>query len=378
MVRHMNCLRAWVAMVALVAGAGAARAATVTVSAPPGVTKFRGIVAITSVGAGPDFGHSAEVAAMAGRLSLGLVFLTDENAFAAYENRCTGGEFKMVLDQIAQAGTAAGHPEVANAPIMAAGHSHGGDYWNYFNACFPERFAVVFDKSGGGVQYSGAALKTPMVWEIGTNDLRNSHAGVFRGEMFAHRSKGSPMALVLGPGEDHTTFNAPSRQMVVDLLEAIWKLRVPEGADPTTGPVTLQVIDESSGQYWLGDNYDRSVSPWSGSPDRGALYRTSFLPTEAIASEWKLAGADLPADIQLDPGGVCTTCYPQPAGEPGATLPAVDAGAAVTGGAGPDGGASVAPPAANHAGGCSLGGGAASGLALLAVALLLLTRRPRR
>jgi MYXO-CTERM domain-containing protein len=363
------------ALAALFACPRPGRAATVSITVPDGVTRFRGIVAITSVGAGPDFGHSPEVAAMAARLSLGLVFLTDENAFAAYEGRCTGGEFKSVLDQITSAGAAAGHPEVANAPIMAAGHSHGGDYWNYFNACFPGRFAVVFDKSGGGVQYSGAALKTPMVWEIGTNDLRNSHAGVFRGEMFAHRSKGSPLSLVLGPGEDHTTFTPGPRQMVVDLLEAIWKLRVPEGADPAAGPVRLNEIDESGGKYWLGDNYDRSVGTWADSPDRGALYKTSFLPTEQVANEWKTAGANLPADIQLDSGGVCTTCYPQPAGEPGATLPSGDAAVNDA----PDAGPAVNPrsPATTQAGGCSVGGASASVLSLLALVLLVLGRRRR-
>jgi MYXO-CTERM domain-containing protein len=414
----MKIVRSWASLavlVAVIASPRAGQAASFQLVVPDGVTRFRGIMAITSVGAGPGFGHSAEVAAMASRLSIGLVFLSDENAFGAYETRCTGGEFQGVLDGIAKLGMDMGHPEMANAPIIAAGHSHGGDYWNYFNACMPQRFAVVFDKSGGGVQYMGAALKTPMVWEIGTNDLRNNHAGVFRGEMFAHRIKGSPLSLVLGPGEDHSTFTAGPRQMAVDLIEAIWKLRVPEDADPMAGPVKLNEIDESKGQYWLGDNYSRTFTRYADSPDKDALYKTSFLPTEEVARKWTMAGANLPADVKLDTGGVCTTCYQQPAGEP--------SGAPVAGGpsttpppAGADAGAPAAsspdaapvtstppgtttPPAGNSAtpdasapvsvappprrtatGGCSVaaGGRGGAGLALLAMGLLLARVRRRR
>jgi hypothetical protein len=396
-----------VASVVAVPRAGWAVNATLWV--PEGVTRLRGVIACTSVGAGAGWCKSADFQALAKRLEVGLVSMSGENAFASYANRCTGGEFKGVLDKLAEVGKAANHPELANAPIVGCGHSHGGDYWNYFNACFPQRMALVFDKSSGGVQYSGAALKTPMIWEIGTNDLRNSK-GVFRGEMFAHRSKGQPLSLVLGPGESHGSFTPGPRAMVIELIEAIFNLRVPREADPSAGPVTLNVIDESSGAYWLGDNYTKEVGAFATFPGKSTLWKTSFLPSEEIAGKWKMAGAPLPAAIKLDEGGVCTTCYKQPSGEPawmapdgGAPMPPpppADAGAPDTAPVAPvtpDAAAPpvVAPPRPDAAvapeptppeeppstvaprsdGGCSVGGGSPGSLLALGLLSLLLRRR---
>src|SRR4051794_4638792 len=235
--------------VALLALPGRTMAANVAVTFPDGGKTVKGILAATSVGVGPAYAKSAEFQDMAKRLGVASVFLTGENAFASYATRCTSGEFKGVLDAIAKAGMANGHPELANAPIVGVGHSHGGDYWNYFNACIPDRFALLMVKSAGGVQYMGAALRTPMVWEVGTNDLMNS-MGHFRADMFAHRPKGQILSLVLGPGESHGGNTPAPRAMVATLVEAIFKLRVPAEADASAGPVTLNVIDETSGQYW--------------------------------------------------------------------------------------------------------------------------------
>jgi hypothetical protein len=347
--KSMKVLRLKLALSVLVAmGALAAPrptwAVTATLWVPDGVTKVRGIIACTSVGLGPGWCKSADFQDLGKRLGVGVVSLSGENAFASYANRCTGGEFKGLLDTLAQVGKAANHPELANVPIVGCGHSHGGDYWNYFNACFPDRMALIFDKSSGGVQYTGAALKTPMIWEVGTADLRNS-MGHFRADMFAHRTKGTAMSLVLGPGETHGSLTAAPRAMVITLIEAIFNLRVPKDADPSAGPVTLNLIDESTGQYWLGDNYTKMVGPWSTFPGKATPWTTSFLPTEQIANMWKMVGAQLPPDIKLDQGGVCTTCYAHPASEP-----KWDA---------PDGGAPTGPPPGPSEPDSGAGGGAA-------------------
>jgi MYXO-CTERM domain-containing protein len=249
------------------------------------------------------------------------------------------GEFKMLLDSLTELGKVSNHPELANVPIIGGGHSHGGDYWNYFNACYPERMALVFCKSSGGVQYSKGALRTPMVWEIGTNDLSNSR-GDFRGGMFAHRSKGSPLSLVLGQGEGHGNFGAGPKQMVIELIEAIFKLRVPAGADPAAGPVTLLDIDEASGKYWLGDNYSREIGAYASFPGKAALFKTSFLPTEELAQKWKAFVPALPASVQVH-DGVCSECYKQVADE--APLKPLVTGTPSNSGPAPDAGSSTPP-----------------------------------
>src|SRR6185436_9601793 len=65
-------------------------------------------------------------------------------------------------------------------------------------------------------------------------------------------------------------------------------------------------------------------------------WKTSFLPSEELANMWKMVGAPLPASIKIDEGGVCTTCYKHPNGEP-EWMP-------------PDGGAPVSPPPPADAG----------------------------
>ena len=120
------------------------------------------MLAFSSVGLDKGWPGSADFRALAKRLETGVVLVTGANPFGSYANRCSSGEFKYVLDALTALGKMSNHPELGNAPIVGHGHSHGGDYWNYFNACYPERTAVIFCKSSGGVQYEGAALRTPM------------------------------------------------------------------------------------------------------------------------------------------------------------------------------------------------------------------------
>jgi hypothetical protein len=350
---------------------GKAGAITVNLTIPEGVTKVRGFLAFTATGLGSGWGTNAEFMALAKKLSAGVVRVGGANEFgdASYPTRCQKGEFKWLLDALAAAAKAANHPEASNAPIVGSGHSHGGDYWNYFNACYPERMALIFCKASGGVQYAKGSLRTPMIWEIGTNDLKDSR-GVFRGAMMAHREAGTAMALVLGPGETHGGFTDGSRGMVIDLMEAIFNLRVPAEVDTTAGPVTLFDIDEKSGKYWLGDNATKDFAPYASSPNKDSLSKTSFLPSEAVAMKWKGYGAQLPTSITVEKGGRCTTCYKTPSDEPeakpinagpgaGTPSPTADAGASEptpsgTGGAsGGSGGAGGSPASNEGSGGAS-------------------------
>src|SRR4051812_12900742 len=364
-------MKRWLAVVGVAAVVTAAaprpcQAINVELWVPDGVPRLRAVLAFTSVGIGPDWGRSPDFQDLARRLQAGIAEITDEDAFGAYLDRCVQGGFQPLLDKLAEVGAAQQHPELAQVPIIGCGHSHGGDYWNYFNACYPQRVALVFDKSSGGVQYSGQALDTPMIWEVGTSDARNSK-GNFRAEMFAHRSKGSPLTLVMGQGEDHTTLTPGPRQLVIDLIEAIFKLRVPADADPTT--VSLRKIDEPSGAYWLGDNYSRQVGAWATFPGRDALPRRGSPPGAELAARGMAAVAPLAADIHVD-AGTCTPCYPQPPAEPGAR-------AAPDGGAPGDGAAST-PVAARSSGGCAVGGSGAGGLLVLVLVVALAGRRRPR
>ena len=126
----------------------------------------------------------------------------------SYPGRCASGEFNGIGDALTKIATAGNHPEIANAPLITIGHSHGGDYWNWYNACHPERIADVFVHASGGVNYSAAALKIPVLYELGTGDLIENGSKKPRAGMFVNRNKGAPMSLVIGAGEGHDSFSA--------------------------------------------------------------------------------------------------------------------------------------------------------------------------
>jgi hypothetical protein len=148
---------------------------------------------------------------------------------------------------------------------------------------------------------------------------------------------------------------------VIALIEAIFRLRVPADADPARGPVALNELRESTGAYWLGDNYTKEIGAYPSFPGKSELSRTSFLPSAELAALWMGSGAPLPATIHVD-NGACVTCYAQPAGEP--------PGAGNTPDAGGGGGMS---PSRGH--GCRYGSQSAGGGSLLLVVLAGILRR---
>jgi MYXO-CTERM domain-containing protein len=294
-----------------------ARNVTLKLTIPDGVTKVKGILAFTVRGLASGWGNGAAMQGLAKRLEAGIVMVSggDDLNDNSYPNRCASGEFNGIPEALVKLAAAAGHPEIAHAPLVGIGHSHGGDYWNWFTACHPERMALVFVHASGGVNYNAGALKVPVLYELGTGDLIENGSKKPRAGMFVNRSKGAVMALVIGQGEGHDQVTAASLNMIIELIEAIFKLRVPANADTSEAPVRLNEIDEAMGNYWLGDLYSKEIAPYSMYMGNKAL--TAFLPNEEIARKWKMTGPGLPASIML-PTGTCSWCG-NPKDEPKAT-----------------------------------------------------------
>jgi hypothetical protein len=369
---------------------------------PDGVTAMKAVLAFSSHGLAIQWSSSPEYLDLAKRLGAGVVLFTIPNNMifgpAEYPGRCAAGDFDLVLHALAGVGKAAGHPELANAPMVLLGHADGGDYWNWWNACHPERVAMVYVHASGGVNYGGSALTVPVMYELGTDDLIEHGSRMPRAGMFANRiARGATMSLVLAQGQPHEQpLSAESTKLVLTMIEGIVRLRLPAGADPAAGPVRLNRIDESSGDYWLGDLYSKQVAPYAGYKGDKAL--TVFLPSEEAANFWKVTGPPLPASIKL-PNGDCGWCghprdeprAPPPAASPPSALPdaaappavpdssvAPDdaaAGPVVLPDAAPPAPSPPAVPARKAAGGCAVGAGPPRSLLL---ALLALCLRPRR
>ena len=385
-------------------------------SLPASGTTAKGILIFSERGLASAWAKSAGAKALAQKIDAAMMIVSGKNGDqfdehdSEYPNMCGNGTFNYVPTALKMLADTTKRPELANAPLVTFGHSHGGDYWNWYNACHPDRTAVNFVHASGGVNYNAGALKVPVFYELGTGDLIEHGSGMPRAGMFVNRAKGAPMFLIIGAGGHDTQPSPEIFSVIYDTIEATWRLRVPADADPSKGPVALNDIDEMTGGYWVGDFYTKEISTWLDF--KGNKATTSFLPTQALAERWKMAGMPLPGSIKL-PTTDCGWCG-HPKDEPKATTgnPAPPAGtsppppASADAGAAPDAGTSTPPPTIPPnttppnttppatmpptddtppaptkrapSGGCSYAGGPGSAAFPGLLAALLLLTRPRR
>jgi hypothetical protein len=304
---------------------------TIKLTIPAGVTKMKTVLTFTARGLASGWASSAPFQDLAKRLDAGIAIVAggDDLNDGSYPGRCKSGEFNNIPMAFEKLATMTSHPELAHVPLVGLGHSHGGDYWNWFNACHPDRMAMVFVHASGGVNYTAGALKTPVFYTLGTSDLIENGSKKPRAGMFSNRGKGAPMTMVIGQGGHDTQFGAEEYQIVTVLIEAIVKMRIPADADAAKGPVLLNDIVEGP-TTWLGDLYTKEIAAY---PDfKGNKALTAFLPNEALAMMWKGNGPGLPTSVVLPVGncGWCGTPKDEPAAGPGGMQPPpidVDAGA---------------------------------------------------
>jgi MYXO-CTERM domain-containing protein len=289
---------------------------TLKLTIPAGVTQVKGVLTFTVRGLASGWAANASFQELAKRLNAGIAMVSggDDLNDGSYPNRCKSGEFNNIPMAFEKLAADSKHPELAHVPLVGLGHSHGGDYWNWFNACHPDRMAMVFVHASGGVNYNAGALKTPVFYTLGTADLVERGSGKPRAGMFVNRGKGAPMTLVIGVGGHDSQFSAEEYQIVTALIEAIFKMRVPADADAAKGPVPLNDIVEGE-STWVGDLYTKEISTYSAFKGNKAL--TAFLPSEQLAMMWKPNGPALPKTIVL-PTGSCGWCG-NPKDEPPAT-----------------------------------------------------------
>jgi hypothetical protein len=342
---------------------GAARNVTLKMTIPEGVTKIRGVFAFTVRGLASGWAGSAQFKDLAKRLDSVIVTVSggDDLNDNSYPGRCASGEFNGIGEALDKLAMASNHPELAHAPIVGLGHSHGGDYWNWYNACHPERMAAVFVHASGGVNYSAASLKVPVFYTLGTGDLIENGSKKPRAGMWANRAKGAPMTMVIAPGGHDTQFTAEEYTVVTEILEGIFKARVPAEADGAKGPVPLYDIVEGA-NTWVGDVYDKNnISTYADNKGEKAL--TTFFPTADLAMKWKaFSGPAMPKTVTLPTSGPCGWCG-TPKDEPKVTgmNPPPPMSEAPDAGAAPDADTSSPPTSVADAGTSTGSGGSGGG-----------------
>lgn len=185
-----------------------------------------------------------------------------------------------------------GHPELANAAVLAVGHSVGGCFVGDLVEEHPER-VIGFQalKSGcvppiGPDTLAGALQAVPAQFIVAENDPEvGSGTRSFIEEVFVvNRQAGALWALVVPPEDVHGL--TPANQLLwVDWLDPVLEMRLPEESS-ASGSIELQPIDESAG--WLGNRETRDIAEFGSYEDdpRAAVW----LPSMGTAVNWQTFG----------------------------------------------------------------------------------------
>ncbi len=216
---------------------------------PPNVETVRGIFISGHGGGGGDsrnFARDENLRAFAARLGFGVAGLHNFPGRRVYNDGAP--VFFKALDAFAQMGH---HPELANVPFVMYGSSNGGAATYGFVNYAPERaICFVANVSAGYNPETPVeeALQVPGIFIIGKFDALIGERGIRRTQdlITAVRDKGAlwSWALELKGHEDGHSFD-----IYMKLVEQAVKLRYPEKANPSDGPVTLTRLKEKNG--WL-------------------------------------------------------------------------------------------------------------------------------
>ncbi len=275
-----------------------------TVWIPPGVNRLRGVI-VHQHGCGEGSCKSG----LTGAYDLHWQALARQHDCAllapAYEQP-EGADCQMWCDPrngsdvtfrraLADLGTQAGHPELAEVPWALWGHSGGGHWAGGMVMLHPERVAAAWLRSGVPLleenpqrssikvhELPEAALQVPIMCNPGTKEGVTVTNGRFAGvwpanQKFFHavRGRGGLIGVAIDPLSAHECGN--QRYLAIPWLDACLKLRL-----PAAGETTLQPMP--TGQAWLAPLTGNEAFPAKSYP--GDPLKATWLPHQAIARSW--------------------------------------------------------------------------------------------
>ena len=192
-------------------------------------------------------------------------------------------------------GAKSGHPELPKIPWALWGHSGGGHWAGGMVLMHPKRVAAAWLRSGVPLlksnpertaikahTLSGAALKVPVMCNLGTKEGVTVKKGPFAGVWPANeaffrevRTKGGLIGVAIDPLSSHECGN--QRYLAIPWLDACLSARLPKvSGDPLKAMPTANA--------WLAPIAGTEAVPaakFGGDP-----LKASWLPNEAIAKAW--------------------------------------------------------------------------------------------
>ncbi|MEM9366129.1 MAG: hypothetical protein AAGD07_09040 [Planctomycetota bacterium] len=263
---------------------------------PADVSVVRSLFVINMRAAGKRlFFYDPEWRAMAARHAAAMLYCEFE-AKGVRDN----GYGRSMLRACEQFASALQRPELKHAPFVLWGHSMGGRVAQDFVRYCPSRvlafhIALRAHPTPEDLMHEeAAAMRVPGLYLMGAEDGKPKD---IRAHFHRARHKGSPRAWVWLPGQTHwprgmgfthdqTTDEDwrawAAHDVVVPWTEAMIQLRLPEDADPRTGPVQLASVDATRG--WLGDVSTGEVA--THAQFDGDQSKASWFPNEEVAQAW--------------------------------------------------------------------------------------------
>jgi hypothetical protein len=198
------------------------------------------------------------------------------------------GYADTLLQAMSEFAAMSGHPEIAHAPVLCEGLSLGGYAAMEFAGAHPERTIAFLSGASGRVDAPTRPgfERVPGLFYLGDEDPDLDNALERTSEVMALRAAGAEVAYFIQWGAGHERGYAD--EMGWKLLADVVRLRYPEGASPTDGPVDLIDIPEDFG--WLADqrtweSHLMEVFPEAAAPGDPLDY--FWLPTKGAAFAYR-------------------------------------------------------------------------------------------
>lgn len=280
---------------------------------PTGTTTIKGIILVSGKGVGATFSNALcfndSVRAAAASRNTALIAW-----FSSEENRGVDTSFIPSLqhtDSLVAAlnkiGRKVNANYIANCPIFVVGtHTSATTALTAAYTASTQMIGLAVINSTAVSRASNALAQVPTLvidGDLAGPDVSNN-ANVNFGQgnrlrVLARRSASEPIAHLVIRGGGYRSFNSLYAVALSRYFRSLYDLRVAPNADPTTGVVSVQSINQAN--TWLGSSVFGSINSTDyrvASSSSGTLTAASsfWFPTQQMANEWR--ASHLPAIIQ--------------------------------------------------------------------------------
>ena len=192
----------------------------------------------------------------------------------------------VILDGLASAAAASGHPELADAPLLIHGSSFGAHGTHGFALRHPDRTIAIVLRIP--VQVCCGLVPADVPGYVLLAALDTVVSNVVARELFdTHRASGSPWSFAVETGAQHDVPTSIALDLLGQWTDRMLAQRLPAGM---VTPVQLVPLVAEAG--WLGDIATGTIAAWPAY--LGDLLQASWFPSQETAEGWRAFTSETP------------------------------------------------------------------------------------